>query len=317
LWGIVAIGPSNSADKAIMPFQPVAIHTIRSSNQRALAAHWNMLAAGRRFPAIADFNPQAKDHSPEQLILWDVETSGSGRQFRVRRMGLRAAEALGTGLVGKTMEELVPPALRAISLEGANECAASGSAIYAIITTIANGHQVDCERLLLPFGGDGSAVEQIVASLQLISFQGAVERQEVSRDFETRSQMSFSGRINSDWGARNPLVTVASPALAPEPAGELLAVAQGAGGNPARDDAPTADKRRAARRKVLKTGKIHFGKSREVCTVRDLSSTGASLELARSINVPDRFTLVLEMESAARNCTVAWRRDRQLGVQFG
>jgi hypothetical protein len=213
----------------------------------------------------------------------------------------------------------VPPALRAISLEGANECAASGSAIYAIITTIANGHQVDCERLLLPFGGDGSAVEQIVASLQLISFQGAVERQEVSRDFETRSQMSFSARINSDWGARNPLVTVASPALAPEPAPatELLPLAQGANGNAAPDDAPTADKRRAARRKVLKTGKIHFGKSREVCTVRDLSSTGASLELARSINVPDRFTLVLEMESAARNCTVAWRKDRQLGVQFG
>jgi hypothetical protein len=301
-----------------MPFQPVSMHAIRSSNQRALAEHWSLLSSDRRFPPIEHFNPQAKDHSPEQLILWDVESSGNSRQFRVRRMGLRAREALGSGPIGKTMEELVPPALREISLQGAHECAASGSVIYAVITTIANGHQVDCERLLLPFGRDNGTVEHIVASLQLISFQGAVERQEVSRDFETGSRVTFSGRINSDWGARNPLASVAAPALAPEPmpATALKPVEQAAAAE-APSDQPSADKRQAARRKVLKTGKIHFGKSREVCTVRDLSSTGASLELARPIKVPDHFTLVLEMESAARNCAVVWRKERQLGIRFG
>ena len=80
-----------------MPFQPVSIHTIRSSNQRTLAEHWNTLSVGRRFPAIEGFNPQARDHTPEQLIIWDVERSGSQHQFRVRRMGLRATEALGSG----------------------------------------------------------------------------------------------------------------------------------------------------------------------------------------------------------------------------
>ena len=302
-----------------MPFQSVSLHAIRSSNQRALAEHWNMLSAGRRFPAIDHFNPQAKDHSPEQLILWDVERSAGSWQFRVRRMGLRAMEALGNGPIGKTMEELVPPALREISMQGACECAASGSAIYAIITTIANGHQVDCERLLLPFGGNGDKVEHLIASLQLISFQGAIERQEISRDFETRSQMTFAGRIHSDWGARNPLVVVAAPALAPEPMPAAMpepAIA-GAAASPASAEQASADKRQTARRKVLKTGKIHFGKSREVCTVRDMSATGASLELARQINVPDYFTLVLEMESAARKCTLVWRKGLQLGIRFG
>jgi hypothetical protein len=294
------------------------MHAIRSSNQRALAEHWNMIASGRRFPPIDHFNPQAKDHSPEQLILWDVEGSHGARQFRVRRMGLRATEALGSGPIGKTMEELVPPALREISLRGANECAASGSAIYAVITTFTNGHQVDCERLLLPFGRDNETVEYIVASLQLISFQGAVERQEISRDFETRSQMTFAGKIHSDWGAKNPMVTVAAPALAPEPmpAAALQPVAQGAAAEAAPDQ-PSGDMRQVARRRILKTGKIHFGKSREVCTVRDLSAKGASIELARQINVPDYFTLVLEMESAARKCTVVWRNGLQLGIQFG
>jgi hypothetical protein len=32
--------------------------------------------------------------------------------------------------------------------------------------------------------------------------------------------------------------------------------------------------------------------------------------------VPNCFLLVLEMESAARNCAVIWRKDRQLGVEF-
>jgi hypothetical protein len=298
-----------------MSFQPVSMHSVRSSNQRTLVEHWNMLSVGRRFPSIEDFNPQARDHTPEQLIIWDVEGSGSQRQFRVRRMGLRAAEALGSGPIGRTMEELVPPALREISLQGAHECAATGSAIYAIISTVANGNLVDCERLLLPFGRNGDTVEHIIAALQLISFQGAVERQEVSRDFETRSQMTFAGKIPSDWGARNPLVTVAAPALAPERVPAMSPEPVGVAAAPA--GPPPADKRQAARRKVLKTGKIHFGKSREVCTVRDLSSTGASIELARRINVPDYFTLVLEMESAARKCTVVWRNGLQLGIQFG
>lgn len=302
-----------------MPFQPVSMHAIRSNNQRLLAEHWNMLSVGRRFPAIEDFNPQARDHTPEQLIVWDIEGSGHQRQFRVRSMGLRASEALGNrGPIGKTMEELVPPALREISLQGAHECAVSGSAIYAIISTVANGNLVDCERLLLPFGRTGDTVEHMIAALQLISFQGAVERQEISRDFEMRSQTTFAGKIHSDWGAKNPLAIVAAPALVPEPAlaaGPQPAL-QVATATASPEHAPS-DRKQAARRKASKTGKIHFGRSKEVCTVRDMSAAGASIELARRINVPDDFTLVLEMESATRKCTVVGRNGQHLEIRFG
>jgi hypothetical protein len=288
-----------------MPFQSVSMHAIRSSNQRALATHWNMLATDRRFPSFAAFQPQPKDHSPEQLIVWDVETGGdASSRFRIRRLGLRAEETLGAGMIGKTMDEVVPPSLKTISLDGAHACAASGSAIYAIITTITNGHQVDCERLMLPFG-EGDTVEQIVASLQLISFQGPIDRREIRSDFEMRCSLSFAGSINSDWAVRNPGAVAApkQPVLQTEPASA--------------SDSPIADKPNPSRRKVFKTGKIYFGKSSEVCTVREMSATGASIELADPAHVPDQFKLILEMESASRTCAAIWRKDRQIGVRFG
>jgi len=305
-----------------MPFQRVSLHSIRSSNQRALATQWNVLAASAAFPSIGGFQPQAAGHSLEQIVLWDVAPTGEmdGRSFRVRQVGLRASEAFGGEVIGKTMEELVPPALRTISVNGARECVESGCAIYEIITTVdGNAHQVDCERLLLPFG-DGDIVEQIVASLQLISFQGTVERQAIRRDFETGPQVAFSGMILSDAMARlGPKALAlrrqhAAPSIVPAPAAQelqpVLAHAQA-------PEIQGSEKRKAARRTAVKTGRIRFGKTTENCTVRDMSPGGASIEVADAMNVPDRFSLVLEMESAARKCSVIWRRERQLGVTFG
>jgi hypothetical protein len=95
------------------------------------------------------------------------------------------------------MDEVVPVPLKSFSIDGANECAASGCAIYTVFATFdAKGHRVDCERLLLPLG-EGSTVQQIVASLQLISIKGEFERKSVLSKFETLSQVVFAGRIRS------------------------------------------------------------------------------------------------------------------------
>lgn len=301
-----------------MAFQRVSLHSIRSSNQRALATHWNMTATTRGFPTIAAFNPQSTGHSREQIVQWDVERTDetSGPIFRARAMGLRATEAIGGGHIGKTMEELAPPALRAISLNGARECAATGCAIYEIITTVdANAHQIDCERLLLPFG-DGDTVEQIVAALQLISFQGTIERQEIARDFQAGPQVTFSGKILSDAMVR---WLASSPPLQPRQPRRPAQTAQQAPETPASAAATSQGpvKRKATRRMVQKTGRIRVGKTSEICTVRDMSASGALIDVAGAMNIPDRFSLTLEMESAARKCEVVWRKERQLGVKFG
>lgn len=74
--------------------------------------------------------------------------------------------------------------------------------------------------------------------------------------------------------------------------------------------------RKAPRRGVLKAGTISFGGGSIVCTVRNLSRTGAALEVARPIGIPDTFILVLEMETAKKNCRVVWRQEHRIGVTF-
>jgi hypothetical protein len=72
----------------------------------------------------------------------------------------------------------------------------------------------------------------------------------------------------------------------------------------------------APRRRVLKAGSIHFGGGSIDCTIRNLSQTGAALEVVTPLFIPDRFTLVVESEDLKRPCHVAWRRDRRIGVAF-
>ena len=53
------------------------------------------------------------------------------------------------------------------------------------------------------------------------------------------------------------------------------------------------------------------------CTIRDLSTTGAALELSdRSARVPAAFTLIVPEDGLKLPCRVVWRTDFRLGVAF-
>ena len=72
----------------------------------------------------------------------------------------------------------------------------------------------------------------------------------------------------------------------------------------------------APRRRVLKAGSIPFGGGAIDCTVRNLSETGAALEVVTPLFIPDRFILVVPSDQLKRPCHVAWRKDRRIGVAF-
>ncbi|OCX25975.1 pilus assembly protein PilZ (plasmid) [Bradyrhizobium sp. UASWS1016] len=74
------------------------------------------------------------------------------------------------------------------------------------------------------------------------------------------------------------------------------------------------DNRSALRHKVLKAATISFGGGAISCTVRNLSDSGASLEVASPIGIPD--SVVLELEGGGRRCRVVWRKEKRIGVQF-
>ena len=77
------------------------------------------------------------------------------------------------------------------------------------------------------------------------------------------------------------------------------------------------DKRRAPRLRTLKGGSIIFGLAAAVdCVVRNMSETGAALDVESPVGIPDEFTLLIKPEFTKRNCKVAWRSAKRLGVEF-
>jgi hypothetical protein len=76
------------------------------------------------------------------------------------------------------------------------------------------------------------------------------------------------------------------------------------------------EKRIAPRRRVLKAGSINFDGEAIPCTVRNLSTTGAALDVEPLLCIPDRFNLFVESEKLNQPCHVAWREERRVGVVF-
>lgn len=71
----------------------------------------------------------------------------------------------------------------------------------------------------------------------------------------------------------------------------------------------------APRHRVLKAGTIEFGGGAIDCTARNLSETGAALEVTSPLGIPDRFTLILA-DGLHRPCHVVWRKEKRIGVIF-
>jgi hypothetical protein len=73
---------------------------------------------------------------------------------------------------------------------------------------------------------------------------------------------------------------------------------------------------RAPRRRTLKAGTIEFGGGAIDCVVRNISETGAALEVVTPLFIPDRFTLFVPTEQLKRPCRIVWRKEKRIGVTF-
>ena len=78
----------------------------------------------------------------------------------------------------------------------------------------------------------------------------------------------------------------------------------------------TEEARRSTRHRVLKAGTIEFGGGAIDCTIRNLSASGAALQVESQTGIPDQFTLVVPADGLHRPCHVAWRKSSRLGVAF-
>jgi PilZ domain len=74
--------------------------------------------------------------------------------------------------------------------------------------------------------------------------------------------------------------------------------------------------RAAPRFRVLKSAWIEHGDQRVTCKLRDLSLTGASLEVTDPAGIPGHFTLVVPEDGLELSCRIVRRTDFRIGVAF-
>ncbi len=77
------------------------------------------------------------------------------------------------------------------------------------------------------------------------------------------------------------------------------------------------EKRLSPRRNTIIEATIVFdgGRTRIRCIIRNLSDTGAKLEVASVTRIPRTFDLVVD-KVRPQACIVIWRSVKELGVQF-
>jgi PilZ domain len=79
------------------------------------------------------------------------------------------------------------------------------------------------------------------------------------------------------------------------------------------------EKRKTRRRNVRHPAVVlnRDGSISCLCTMKDVSATGAKLELLKQIEIPNEFTLLLsKYGNVRRRCKIKWRLATTVGVRF-
>lgn len=162
-----------------MHFENTDRQIIRSTTQRGLLLHWERSKKERPLPPLTEFDPDGRSHEAGQLSFCSVESANTGVSYRVLREGSQVIASYDSDWTGQYLHDVLPRHVKDTVLAAFDCCREKSSAIYTVSSvTDESGIVVDCERLLLPFGV-GDTVTHIVASLQLISIDGAFERQNI------------------------------------------------------------------------------------------------------------------------------------------
>jgi hypothetical protein len=72
----------------------------------------------------------------------------------------------------------------------------------------------------------------------------------------------------------------------------------------------------APRYRVRKPAQIEYGGDKIACMIRDLSITGAALEVSDTTAIPEKFTLIVRQDGLRLTCRVVRRSDFRIGVVF-
>lgn len=74
--------------------------------------------------------------------------------------------------------------------------------------------------------------------------------------------------------------------------------------------------RYAPRYRVSKSATIGHGRCAPGCVIRDLSITGAAIQVEDQAGIPDEFILFIEEDNLSLPCHIVWRKGFRIGVVF-
>lgn len=79
-----------------------------------------------------------------------------------------------------------------------------------------------------------------------------------------------------------------------------------------------AELRASQRKRMLKGGTIAFSGRHATlpCVVRDISDTGARLQVMQAAAVPDTFELIVELDGLEVAVEIVWRKVNEVGIRF-
>jgi len=165
-----------------MQFTSSRPDVVRSSNQRWLLSYWGRLRGTRPLPMWQGFEAEELAAMAENLAFNDVVGSDGNARFLIRYHGRRIAEACGMVCEGKFLDEVLPPQYSEAALSTYHRVLVTKLPVYTVADMRdRHGRIVHFERLLLPFGRDGVAVDRILASLETVSPEGVFDNNDLMR----------------------------------------------------------------------------------------------------------------------------------------
>ncbi len=152
---------------------------VRSINQLWLLKQWMRARGAGRLPSPESLTVEELADISANLLFTDVVNGGATRFF-IRFSGPRILEYFGASCAnegqGRFLDEVLPAGYRDSALATFREAVAAREPVYTVADMRdRSGRIVHFERLLLPLGRDGTAVDRIIASIEAVSPEGVFD----------------------------------------------------------------------------------------------------------------------------------------------
>jgi hypothetical protein len=159
-----------------MQFRKARPDIVRSISQRWLLKNWMERRGGRPLPAWQV--PEGREYAGmlRHLCFFDVIRETGTVRFLMRSHSAWLGEVYGFDCHNQYLDEMQSGRFQGALIETYRHVVATRGPVYASVDIAdQNGRLVHYERLLLPFGQDGETVDRVLASLEMVSPEGAFE----------------------------------------------------------------------------------------------------------------------------------------------